>query len=266
MRVVSLNAWGGRLIDPLVDWIATVQPDILCLQEVVQTPGAPDDWLEYRDDGMQLPQRANVIADVAQALPDHAITFCPAARGNLWHGDTAVPTFWGLATFRHPALTVTGQMQGFVHGVFGADGFGDHPRSRTGHVVRVWHPDEGPLTVGHMHGLRDMAGKMDTPLRAEQARRFADMIQSVTLPGDPTIACGDFNVLAGSETLRILSRVTPYELVTSRGFDGTRTSHYEKPQKFADYMLVNGPLKDAAFDVVRDPEVSDHCALLLDTV
>ncbi|WP_407494207.1 endonuclease/exonuclease/phosphatase family protein [Pseudooceanicola sp. MF1-13] len=266
MRVISLNAWGGRLVDNMVAYLADAQPDILCLQEVVQTPDSPADLLEYRDDGMQLPQRANVIDDVAKALPGHAITFCPAARGNLWHGDQAVPTYWGLATFIHPRLTLVGQVQGFVHGTFGTDGFGDHPRSRTGHVARVWHPDQGFLTVGHMHGLRDMAGKMDTPLRSEQARRFGDMVKAVHQPGDPTVVCGDFNVLPGSETLRILARTTPYDLVTSRGHDGTRTSFYEKPEKFADYMLVNGPLKDADFEVVRTPEVSDHCALRLDTV
>jgi len=266
MRVVSLNAWGGRLIEDLVAWLDVVQPDILCLQEVVQTPDSPSAWLEYRDDGQSLPQRANVLRDVARALPDHKASFCPAARGNLWLGDREVPTLWGLATFVHPNLTLLGQAQGFVHGAFTPDGFGPHPRSRTGHVVRVWHPDQGTLTVGHMHGLRDPAGKMDTPVRSVQVRKFADMVQGVSQPGDPVVVCGDFNVLPASETFRVLARIAPYNLVTSRGFEGTRTSHYPKPEKWADYMLVNGPLKDAAFDVVRDSEVSDHCALLLDTV
>jgi endonuclease/exonuclease/phosphatase family metal-dependent hydrolase len=51
--------------------------------------------------------------------------------------------------------------------------------------------------------------------------------------------------------------------VTTRGFQGTRTSHYTKPGKFADYMLVNECVNVIDFDVVRDPEVSDHCPLLL---
>jgi endonuclease/exonuclease/phosphatase (EEP) superfamily protein YafD len=170
-----------------------------------------------------------------------------------------------VATFLHPDLMVVGQSQGFVHGAFSPDGFGPHPRSRTGHVVRVWHPDEGGVTVGHMHGLRDPKGKMDTPVRGEQARKFAAMVQSVQMPGDPVVVCGDFNVLPGSETFRVLARVAPYNLVTTGGFDGTRTSHYPKPERWADYMLVNGPLKDAPFTVVRDPEVSDHCPLVLET-
>ena len=52
--------------------------------------------------------------------------------------------------------------------------------------------------------------------------------------------------------------------MTSRGFSGTRTSHYTKPERFADYMLVSDPKAVTRFDVVYDPEVSDHCPLLLD--
>lgn len=53
------------------------------------------------------------------------------------------------------------------------------------------------------------------------------------------------------------------ELVTSRGFISTRNSLYKKPGKFADYMTINDVLSGADFDVVYDPEVSDHCPLIL---
>ena len=265
MKVVSLNAWGGRLFEEMTDWLAQEQPDVLCLQEVVYAPGSPSAWLEYRDDGMALPQRADVLRDVSRALPNHGLTFCPAALGNLWLGDRPVPTLWGIATYLSPDLTLVGQAQGFVHGEFSPGGFGAHPRARTGHAVRVWHPEEGGVTVGHMHGLRDPNGKMDTPVRGEQSRKFASLVQSGLMPGDPVVVCGDFNVLPVSETFRVLARVAPYNLVTTRGHPGTRTSFYEKPEKFADYMLVNGPLRDARFDVVREPEISDHCPLVLYT-
>lgn len=53
------------------------------------------------------------------------------------------------------------------------------------------------------------------------------------------------------------------ELVTARGFEGTRTSYYEKPGRFADYLCVNRADEVLHFDVIRDPEVSDHCPLAL---
>ena len=52
-------------------------------------------------------------------------------------------------------------------------------------------------------------------------------------------------------------------LVTGRGFTSTRNSHYKKPGRFADYMLINDLSAVQDFDVVYDPEVSDHCPLIL---
>ena len=81
---------------------------------------------------------------------------------------------------------------------------------------------------------------------------------------DASIVCGDFNVEPASETLAILAEIGLTDLVTSRGFAGTRTSYYPKPGKYADYMLVNSHVEVLHFDVVGEPEVSDHCPLLLE--
>ncbi len=45
MRILSLNAWGGRLHTPLMDYLVQTDPDILCLQEVVRGPAGSPDWL-----------------------------------------------------------------------------------------------------------------------------------------------------------------------------------------------------------------------------
>lgn len=91
MRLICLNGWGGKLHDELVPYISASDPDILCLQEVVHTPAAEEDWLSYRDDGRDLPQRANFLRDVEEALPDHLAIFCPASQGDLWHGRHDIP-------------------------------------------------------------------------------------------------------------------------------------------------------------------------------
>jgi endonuclease/exonuclease/phosphatase family metal-dependent hydrolase len=115
-----------------------------------------------------------------------------------------------------------------------------------------------------MHGLRDLDGKHDTPARLAQAQRFANLIQSIAEPGDRMIACGDFNVLPDSATFEVLRENGLTDLVTTRGFTDTRTSHYPKPNRYADYLLVNGAVRVNAFYVVQEPEVSDHRPLLLD--
>ncbi len=66
-----------------------------------------------------------------------------------------------------------------------------------------------------------------------------------------------------SETLKILSRAGLTELVTTRTTKGTRTSQYKKKSRFADYMLVNEHLNILDFEVVFEPEVSDHCPIIL---
>ena len=116
-----------------------------------------------------------------------------------------------------------------------------------------------------MHGLRDLAGKQDTPERLAQAQRLRDLTFSVAEAGDRLVVCGDFNVLPDSKTFDIFLQDGLVDLVIARGFQGTRNSQYKKPGKFADYMLVNDGLLDTRFDVVYDPEVSDHCPLVLNT-
>jgi endonuclease/exonuclease/phosphatase family metal-dependent hydrolase len=265
MKVMCLNGWGGKLHDALVAYLSFAQPDVLCLQEVVHTPATAKDWLTYRDGDHILPQRANFFLDVASALPDHAPTFCPAAQGVLWDGDASVPSQWGLATYVSKSLPVIAQAQGFVHKSFSPDGYGDHPRSRSAHAIRLYDYAKGrALSITHMHGLRDLKGKMDTPERAGQARRLLELSSRVSEDGDLRIICGDFNVEPDSETLALLKKGGFTELVTANGFDSTRTSHYSKPGRFADYMLINRPEAVIRFDVVRDPEVSDHCPLILE--
>jgi len=110
---------------------------ILCLQEVTHSPESDKDWLTYRDGAHVLNQRANLSRDIAIALPDHAGQFCPAAQGVLWDGDRPVPSQWGLVTFVWWTVPLIGQVQRFVHKGYGADGFGDHPRPRNAHCLRV---------------------------------------------------------------------------------------------------------------------------------
>jgi endonuclease/exonuclease/phosphatase family metal-dependent hydrolase len=264
MKVMCLNGWGGKLHAELAAYIAAEQPDVLCLQEVVHSPASELEWLTYRDGDHILPQRANFFADVAAALPDHTAIFCQAAQGELWDGETPVPSQWGIASFVHKSLPIIGQAQGFVHGAFSPHGYGEHPRSRNAHALRLYdYATDRTLVIAHMHGLRDLRGKMDTTARAAQAHRLAALIVGIQEPGDGLIVCGDFNVEPASETFEILSPIGLTELVTSRGFTGTRTSHYKKPGRFADYMLVNEAVAVKAFDVVMSPEVSDHCPLVV---
>ena len=265
---MCLNGWGGKLFDDLLSYVVATAPDVLCLQEVLQCPATGKDWLTYQDnddhvDGLQ--QRANFFRDICNALPDHMATFCPSTQGVLWDENISVPSQWGLATFVHKSFPIIGQIQSFVHKAYSSGGYSDHPTPRSAHAVRVYDYDsDRPVCITHMHGLRDLNGKMDTPERAAQARRLLDLSQQVSEAGDISLICGDFNVGPDSETLDIFKGAGMTELVTSRRFTSTRSSHYKKLGKFADYMLVNRENEVKDFQVIYDPEVSDHCPLVLE--
>ncbi|MGB3330859.1 MAG: endonuclease/exonuclease/phosphatase family protein [Thermomicrobiales bacterium] len=262
---MCLNAWGGALTEALLPYLQHEHPDVLCLQEVTHSPATTKPWLEYRDGSHILPQRTNLFTDVATALPNHLAAFCPAAQGVLWDGDRSLPSMFGLATFIRTSLPVVAQAQGFVHKAFSPHGYGDHPRGRNAHVVRLFDPEADRfLVVAQMHGLRDLRGKMDTPERLAQANRLVAMVQGIVEPDDTLVVCGDFNVEPQSETFAVLATLGLTDLVTAGGFPGTRTASYTKPGRFADYMLVNRPHAVRSFTVVTDPEVSDHCPLILE--
>lgn len=265
MRIMCLNGWGGTLYDKLLPYLQENSPNVLCLQEVIHSPATNKDWLTYRDGDHILPQRANFFRDVAIALPEHSAIFCPAAQGTLWDDDTQVPSQWGLATFVKKSFPIIAQTHSFVHKTYSPYGYGEHPRSRNAHAIRLFDYEENrTVCVAHMHGLRDLRGKIDTFERTKQARNFLSIAMSIVEESDPLILCGDFNVEPDSETLKILTEAGLTDLVTTRTTQGTRTSYYKKPSRNADYMLVNRYVNVLDFKVVFEPEVSDHCPIVLE--
>lgn len=115
--------------------------------------------------------------------------------------------------------------------------------------------------VVQVHGLRDPAGKADTPARRAQAERLARLVRRIRGPRDLVVVCGDLNLLPGSETFDVLAGEGLTDLV---GTADTRTSRYPKPVRHASYLLVSDVGAVRRFAIVTEPEVSDHRAMILD--
>lgn len=263
MRIVTVNAWGGALADQLLTWLPDSGADVLCLQEVTRTPGLTG-WTRFDDTERDLPQRANLLDDVRTALPRHQAIFLTSDSGPVTDdsGHRSRQDF-GVATLVAEHLPVVGVDSTFVHGKFvdhAEWAVTDRPRVALG-VRTVDRATDRPVWVIQLHGLRDQAGKADTPARHAQADRLAALIQRVRGPRDLVVVCGDFNVLPDSRTFDVLAKIGLTDLV---GRADTRTSHYPKPVRHASYLLVSEVTAVERFEIMREPEVSDHCALILD--
>lgn len=263
MRIVTLNAWGGAMYDDLATWLRSDPADVVCLQEVTRTPGLRG-WTSFADAERELPQRADLLADVADLLPRHQPIFVASDAGPVHAPDgSSHDQDFGIATFVSERLTVAGIRTSPVHGSFVRHAAWPHTdRPRTALAVRVGAADSArSVTVIQVHGLRDAGGKGDSEARRRQAERLAAMATDAQAESDLVVLCGDLNLLPDSETFRVLADAGMTDLV---GDADTRTSRYRKPVRHASYLLVSDPGAVRDFEIVHTPEVSDHRALALD--
>ncbi len=268
MKILSLNCWSGR-VPTLVDYLRSVRADIYCLQEVLNSPPETPDMLYFGEQGSTPEsQRTKLYAEICAALPGYQAFHLPAAQGYLHDGaKTEYKSQYGIATFVGPGIPIISSVSDFVFGKYRKTNWDAPPLPRQAHAVRVWDYDhDAALVVGHMHGLWLDNKKADTSARNDQALNFRELVRSIYRDGDGIVACGDWNVLPDSQTFEIMSKLELEDLVVGRGHTDTRTSYYKKEIRFADYMLVSPSLFRCHFEVVTNPEVSDHRALLIDTL
>lgn len=261
--IASLNAWGGAMYPDLARWMGDTAFDVLCLQEVTSTPGV-EGWTTYADGERTLPQRANLLSDVRALLPRHHPLFITSDSGPVTGDDgRRHRQAFGLGTFVADHLMVVGAETAYVHGHFTEhDEWPRDNRPRIALALRLVEPGgQRAVTVVHVHGFRDRQGKVDTPERRAQAERIARLVQRVREPDDLVVVCGDLNLLPDSQTFAVLGAVGLVDLV---GSADTRTSRYPKAVRHAGYVLVSDPAAVRRFDILAEPEVSDHRALLLE--
>jgi endonuclease/exonuclease/phosphatase family metal-dependent hydrolase len=252
------------MFEPLAEWLPRCDADVVCLQEVTRTPGL-EGWTRFDDAERTLPQRANLFEDVRGALPRHRGEFVASDAGPVYDGQSRTyrRQEFGLATFVDERTPVLASDARFVHGSFVEhDEWPIADRPRVAQAVRVIDSAaERPVTVVHLHGLRDPQGKRDGPARLAQAESVASLVCETRAPEDLTVVCGDLNVLPDSETFSILGAIGLVDLV---GTTDTRTSRYPKLIRHASYLLVSDPDAVKTFEVLVSPEVSDHRALVLE--
>ena len=240
MKLITLNTWGAYIRGPLLRFIDKNQDiDVFCLQEV------------YENAREKLYKRHpfashDLFSDLQKILPNHQAFFRPALFG-----------VYGLAIFVKKDTSVLKEGEVSIHkDVEYFEQTGHHSRNLQWIKIGI---GEKHLTVVNVHGLWNGMGKTDTPDRIAQSEKIRDFLRSVS---GPKILCGDFNLRPDTESLKIAADGMR-NLVEEYAIQSTRTSHYTKPEKFADYVFASPEIKVNDFRVLPD-EVSDHAPLFLD--
>lgn len=255
MRLISLNTWGARVYEPLIKFIEreSSETDIFCFQEVYHTID-----LEHASTGGPEPRaRADGHNQIIQTLgPDWHYYYSVGERGYNEIGRVDFHLEFGNLTCSRRRLPLLEQSEYFVHqdaSMVETHDEWDQPR-----LIQLSSFDT--FTLINFHGLwKRGTDKQDIPERFEQSRRLREIMDRYP---KRLILVGDFNLLPDTQSISILERGMR-NLIKEYSIASTRSSHYTKPIKFADYALVSPDIKVINFMVMPD-EVSDHLPLMLE--
>ena len=255
MKLISLNVWGGKIYEPLLEFIGreAAATDVFCFQEVIF-----DGQAGVGPEG----SRANLYTELQVKLPafnGYAVRAEKGAdfAGTILDGEENI----GQAIFVRKTRPVleTGHFTVFSPGELEVSLIGP-----TGlfQWIRLGGAERDRI-IGHIHGLWFPDGKKDRPERLRQSEVLLDFYRG--REGDK-ILCGDFNLNPQTESVALLERDFR-NLIKQNGIASTRNGHYPNAAKYndfiSDYAFVSPDLHLSKFEVLPDA-VSDHLPLVLE--
>lgn len=251
MKLITLNAWGGKLHAPLLEFFKkqSGSVDVFCLQEIFSSE---------TETTFSSSAKMNLLQDLGAALPGYRCFFARKSHGYDYTGYIGKLVDFGNAIFIKDAIPVLGHQE-----MFEAVVHPDHDWRKTAvgqaQLLTIEHAGQ-PLAICNFHGVWiNGTNKRDVPERLEQSRQVRAALDGLA---HEKILCGDFNLIPDGESIRILEQGM-CNLISEYGITSTRSSLYDKEFKFADYILVSPGLEVLKFGVMPE-EVSDHLALELD--
>ena len=238
LQLMTLNIWGGKLLEPLLRFIDSHRAiDIFCLQEVYSQTH------QHLALDPNNPLCLDLFERIAELLPNHRAFFRPIVEG-----------VYGLSTFIQKDYPVLAEESHWIYENKHYSGHGPS-HSRIMQWIKI-SLDWQDLSIINVHGLWDSKGKMDTPQRILQSHTIKNFAESLNTP---TILCGDFNLSPGTKSVEILANKMR-NLIKVYHVTSTRSDIYKKPERFADYIFMSEDLQVLDFKVFED-SVSDHLPL-----
>jgi len=253
MKIVSLNTWGGKLFDPLINFIKdySKEVDIFCFQEVYNSP-----VIQELSRGM----RSNLFLEMTKVLSDFNGFFVPTLKQHDVEGDVNFDLDNGLALFVKKSIQVKTHGDIFVYRNRGDKLINDDYKTIPRNLQFItFDQNEEKYLLCHFHGIWYPKTKLDTAERLEQSKKIKKFLNSFS---GKKILCGDFNLLPDTKSMHILEEGMK-NLIKDFNIPTTRNKFYEREEKHADYILVSENIKIIDFKI-PDVTVSDHLPLLLE--
>lgn len=247
MKLICLNTWGGKVLNPLKNFISNKKDDIdiFCFQEIFKGGNAknPEEFTNVNETNLSL------YEDIEKILVNYNGYFCPVHEN-----------YYGLAVFTKKELEILENKDILI---YENKNFPDKENSLADHTRKIQYlkikNGDDILNVINVHGHWVSGNKLDNPNRIKQSEIILSLIQSLS---EPTVLCGDFNIRPDTESIKMIDRKMR-NLINEYNITSTRTPLHKKADKHADYIFLSFNVKLEDFKVLEDV-VSDHLALSLE--
>jgi endonuclease/exonuclease/phosphatase family metal-dependent hydrolase len=249
MKLITLNAWGGRVSEALNSFFKTKMAegvDIFCLQEIF----AGGKFVSSRDLVNFEARRLSLFEEISAILTDYNGFFCPV------HDDV-----YGIACFVRKSIKVieTGSVILFENKKFPDALQPDLDHTRKMQWLKI-KKGVAEYMIMNLHGYWTGVDKKDTPERIKQSQNIIDFVEKSKIP---KILCGDFNLRPDTESIHLLEKHFK-NLIVENNVTSTRTNLYKRStEKYADYVFISPDVKIVNFKVLPDV-CSDHTPLFLE--
>lgn len=270
MKLISLNTWGGKIFEPLIDFISGAcnnsvvikneakDTDIFCFQEIYDTKS---DIKQYNNE-----IRANLLMELTSILPDFQYFYFPVLfdfddSANRVNFDLA----FGLAIFLKKNIEVTSNKNYFI---YKDKSFSflkkDFSNIATPMQVISFYLSGKLFTIFNFHGTPSPAAKRDTKKRLLQSEKVKSIIDKSR---GAKILVGDFNLSLNTKSIKMFEKDMKNLI---REFNIKRTRSALSPfwgkwnfQKYADYTFVSSDVLVKNFQVPKI-RASDHLPMILE--
>ena len=259
MKLISLNTWGGKYFEPLINFIKqhSKNSTIFCLQEIYNTTSNVKHY-----NGIQ----ANLLAEIKKVLPDFQYFYFSILSG---FDDEAEPVDFSLshgsAIFIKKNIPVDSHKDYFIYKDKSLNPLKkDFSNLATPLQYISFHLNGKTFAIFNFHGTSFPADKLDSSNRLKAVKKVKKIIEGKF---GAKILVGDFNLLPHTQSIKIFED-NMKNLIKKFNIPKTRSRlspFYGKSdfQKFADYAFVSTDINVLEFRVPHI-KISDHLPMILE--